>query len=78
MNNSAKALTQIPVGRYVRIHRLQSEPGICFRLRELGFCENAVIRTVTNGEGNLICEVCNTRVGLNHSIAHDILVTPFE
>jgi hypothetical protein len=31
-----------------------------------------------NGEGNLICEVCNMRVGLNQSIAQDIIVSSFE
>jgi Fe2+ transport system protein FeoA len=43
----------------------------------MGFCENAIVRLVVNDEGNLICEVCNTRIGLNHSIAHDIIVAPF-
>ena len=78
MNSSAKALTQIPVGRFARIHRLHSEPGVSSRLREMGFCEDAVVRMVVNGDGNLICEVCHTRIGINHSIAHHILVTPLE
>ena len=71
------SLTQIPVGRFARIHRLQSHPDVSLRLREMGFCENAIVRLVVNDEGNLICEVCNTRIGLNHSIAHDIIVAPF-
>ena len=71
-------LTEIPAGRLVRIRRLQSQPDVCLRLREMGFCENAIVRLVVNGDGNLICEVCNTRVGLNHAIAHDIIVAPFE
>ena len=72
------SLTQIPVGRFARIHRLESQPEISFRLREMGFCENAVVRLVVNEEGNLICEVCNTRIGLNHAVANDIIVSPFE
>ena len=72
------SLTQIPVGRFARIHRLESQPDISFRLREMGFCENAVVRLVVNEKGNLICEVCNTRIGLNHAVADDIIVSPFE
>ena len=78
MTTSTTSLTEIPAGMFVRIHRLQSEPDVCFRLREMGFCENAIVRLVVSGEGNLICEVCNTRVGLNHRLADDIIVAPFE
>ncbi|HTR81152.1 MAG TPA: FeoA family protein [Bacteroidota bacterium] len=78
MIDNVMTLTQIPVGRFARIHRLESEPEVSCRLREMGFCENAIVRLVVNGEGNLICEVCNTRVGLNHSISDDIIVTSFE
>lgn len=78
MEKSMISLTQIPVGRFARIHRLESHPDVSFRLREMGFCENAVVRLVVNEEGNLICEICNTRIGLNHSVADDIIVSPFE
>ncbi|MGA7161145.1 MAG: FeoA domain-containing protein [Bacteroidota bacterium] len=78
MSSLTTTLNEIPAGRLVRIHRLQSQPDICFRLREMGFCENAIVRLVVNGEGNLICEVCNTRIGLNHALADDIIVAPFE
>jgi ferrous iron transport protein A len=71
-------LSEVPEGRFVRIRKLQSEPDVCHRLRELGFCEDAIVRLVVNGEGNLICEVCNTRIGLNLAIAQDIMVSPFE
>lgn len=78
MNESTTSLSEIPAGRYVRIHQLQSQPDVCFRLREMGFCENAIVRLVVNGEGNLICEICNTRIGLNHALADDIIVSTFE
>ncbi len=78
MNSLTKTLTEIPAGRFVRIHRLQSQPDVSFRLREMGFCENAIVRLVVNGEGNLICEICNTRIGLNHALADNIIVSPFE
>ncbi len=73
-----RSLSETPVGKRVRIHQLESKPEVCHRLRELGFCENAIVRCVVNGEGNLICEVCNTRIGLNHSIAKEIIVSAFE
>lgn len=71
-------LAHIKSGKTVRIQQLNSQPETCQRLRELGFCENATVRCVTNGSMQLICEVCNTRVGLNHSIASSIIVSPIE
>lgn len=71
-------LAEIPAGTTVTISRLESHPETCLRLRELGFCENATVRCVTNGSSQLICEVCNTRVGLNHSTANSIIVAPSE
>lgn len=68
-------LAHIQSGTTVRIQQLNTHPETCQRLRELGFCENAVIRCVTNGSTQLICEVCNTRVGLNHSVAKTIIVS---
>lgn len=71
-------LTEVPVGRRVRIAKLSAQPEMCSRLRELGFCENAVLRCVNKGNGNIICEVCNTRVGLNHLVAGAIFVSSLE
>ncbi len=71
-------LKNAPVGKYYRISDLQSTPEVCHRLRELGFCEDAVIRCMSNSESHLICEVCNTRFGLNEHVAKDIVVVPFE
>jgi ferrous iron transport protein A len=73
-----KTLAQTPAGKTVRVSHLSSHPENCQRLRELGFCENALIRCVTNGTAQLICEVCNTRVGLNHNVAQSIFVMPIE
>lgn len=71
-------LAEIPAGTSVTISRLESQPETCLRLRELGFCENATIRCVTNGSSQLICEVCNTRIGLNYSTANSIIVSPLQ
>lgn len=75
---SATTLTEAPVGKYFRIYDLQSTPEICHRLRELGFYENAIIRCMSNSESHLICEVCNTRFGLNEHIAKGIFIVPFN
>ncbi len=71
-------LAQTPAGKKVRVSKIESQPETCHRLLELGFCENATIRCVVNGSNQLICEVCNTKIGLHHSIANSIIVTPLE
>ena len=71
-------LTDVPQGNVVRVRLLQSLPELCSRLRELGFREDAVVRCVVNGSRQLICEVCNTRIGMHHSTARTILVSPYE
>ena len=73
-----KTLIDVPIGTTVRIAHLNSPPEACLRLRELGFCENSIIRCVNRGSGNIICEVCNSRVGLNHAVASAIYVSTFE
>jgi len=68
-------LIDAPNGTRVRIRHLTSRPEISTRLRELGFCENAVVRCVMKGYGNIICEVNNTRVGLDSGLARGIHVS---
>ena len=43
------------------------------RLRELGFCEEAVIRRVSGGS-RVVCQVCGTKVALNRAVAGRIQV----
>jgi ferrous iron transport protein A len=73
-----RTLAEIPAGTTVTVSHLDSHPDTCNRLREIGFCENATIRCVSNGSSQLICEVCNTRVGLNYTTANAILVLPSQ
>jgi len=77
-SNSITSLSNVSVGQRVWISMLCSTPETCSRLREMGFCENAVVRCVMKGEETIICEVCNTRIGLNSTIANSIDVAPFE
>lgn len=43
------------------------------RLRELGFREDQRIRLLTK-QSNLICQVCNARLGISEKLADGILV----
>jgi ferrous iron transport protein A len=67
------ALTDLPVGSSGRVHALRGEPGFCARLRELGFCESAVIEKVA-GQKNVICQLCGTRIALSDRAAKHVLV----
>lgn len=77
MSHLQLALSDVAVGKHVRIRHLHSSPEVCNRLREMGFCENALVRCVAKAH-NIICEVCNSRVGLNEEIAGTIVVSPIE
>jgi ferrous iron transport protein A len=66
-------LSSVGAGRRVRVRQIDSEPGACLRLREMGFCENAEICMVSAG-CPLICRVCGVRVALSRQLASSILV----
>jgi len=68
-------LKDVPIGTRVRIRQLHSAPETCNRLREMGLCEDAVIRCLMKGDRSIICEVCNARVGLSGGLASEIVVT---
>jgi len=71
-------LIDVPVGTRVRIRHLSSRPEVSTRLRELGLCENATVRCVMKGFGNIICDVYHTRVGLDIGLARRIHVSVSE
>jgi Fe2+ transport system protein FeoA len=71
-------LADAPLGKSVRISRLRSRPDVSVRLREMGFCEDAIVRCVMKSHGNIICEILNTRIAMNGRLAGDIFVYPFE
>jgi ferrous iron transport protein A len=59
----------------VRVLRLEAEESLCHRLREMGFCENAVIRCLQSGP-SCICQIQHARVGLSGQLAARIVVEP--
>jgi Fe2+ transport system protein FeoA len=68
-------LNQIKAGTSVRIKQLATSPDMTSRLRELGFCEEQQIKLVSR-HANLICQVCNARLGISPELAEAILVEP--
>jgi Fe2+ transport system protein FeoA len=57
----------------VCIRELTTAPEVTDRLREMGFCEDQKIKLVSRAS-NLICQVCNARLGISHKLADSILV----
>ena len=72
-NHPTVDLTQVGSGDQVRVRRLDCAPSTCERLREMGFCENAVVKKIRGG-ADLVCWVCGTRVALSARLAKQILV----
>jgi ferrous iron transport protein A len=66
-------LTQVGSGDEVRVRHLACSPSTCQRLREMGFCENALVTKIRGG-ADLVCWVCGTRVALSARLAKQILV----
>jgi len=70
-------LSRVKAGVAVRIKRLCASPEMQERLRELGFCEEQIIRLLTS-QANFICQVCNARLAISQQLAQIILVEPLQ
>ncbi len=70
-------LSRVKAGVAVRIKRLCASPEVQERLRELGFCEDQIIRLLTS-QTNFICQVCNARLAISEQLAQIILVEPLR
>jgi ferrous iron transport protein A len=78
MMAEAGNLTAMPLrlarrGVTVRVADVRGEAGVCTRLREMGFCEQAEVRVIQN-TGAMVCQVCGVRVCLSRELAENILV----
>ena len=69
----AQSLSKASSGRRVRIKCLRGEEGTCQRMREMGFCESAIVEKVSES-GALICKVCDSKVALSKKLADNIIV----
>jgi ferrous iron transport protein A len=68
-------LTHVKAGVAVRIKQLCASPELQNRLRELGLCEDQIIRLLTS-QSNFICQVCNARLAISQQLAQLIMVEP--
>src|ERR1051325_9632918 len=66
-SNPLCPLNQVKVGLAVRIKQLCATPAVADRLRDIGFCEDRVVRLLA-GHGNFICQVCNSRLALSEQL----------
>jgi ferrous iron transport protein A len=70
-------LSRVRAGVAVRIKQLCATPEVQNRLRELGFCEDQIIRLLTS-QSNYICQVCNARLAISEQLAQLIMVEPLQ
>ena len=68
-------LNRVQTGVAVRIRQICAAPEVQNRLREIGLCEDQIIKLVTS-RANFICQVCNVRLALSEQLAELILVEP--
>ena len=70
-------LTKMRAGCVVIVRQLTAAPEVNQRLRELGFVEEQRVKVITL-QNNLLCQVCNARLGLSAKLAELILVEPAD
>ncbi len=70
-------LTRVKAGSIVCIRQLAGSPEIRVRLREMGLGEKQIVRLLSR-QSNVICQVCNARLGLSQELAESILVEPVQ
>ena len=70
-------LSRVKAGTVVCIKHLSGAPEIRVRLREMGFGEKQIVKLLSK-QSNLICQVCNARLGISEQLAETILVEPLH
>ena len=68
-------LSRVRAGCVVIIKQLTSDPEVDQRLREMGFGEEQRVKVITL-QNNVLCQVCNARLGLSAKLAEKIMVQP--
>jgi len=66
-------LSRVQAGTTVCIKHLSTAPELKSRLREMGLCEEQIIKLVAR-DSNFICQVCNARLGISEKLADSIMV----
>jgi Fe2+ transport system protein FeoA len=70
-------LSRVKAGTVVCIKQLSTSPELRDRLREMGLGEEQKIKLLSR-QSNLICQVCNARLGISEQLADAILVEPLH
>jgi Fe2+ transport system protein FeoA len=70
-------LNALRAGATARVRRLASTPEINLRLREMGVFEDQRVKMLAR-PSNIICQVCNTRLGISQELAAAIWVEPLS
>jgi ferrous iron transport protein A len=70
-------LNDLRDGESGRVIGLKGRDEISQRLREMGFCESAVIQKI-GGKHMVVCELCGVRVALSDRAAQGIEVEPIR
>ena len=68
-------LSSVKAGTVVCIKELSAAPEVRDRLREMGFGEKQIVKLLSR-QTNLICQVCNARLGISEKLARTIWVEP--
>ena len=68
-------LSCVKAGSVVCIRQLSASPEMRVRLREMGLGEKQIVKLLSR-QSNLICQVCNARLGISQKLAESILVEP--
>ncbi len=74
-NTNSCSLAQASAGAVLFVRELSAPHEVAIRLRELGFCEQQRIRLLSK-HTNIICQVCNVRLGISRDLAKMIMVEP--
>lgn len=72
-NTPSKNLSEASKGQHFKIKCLAGEEKLCQRLREMGFCESAVVEKIADS-GTLICKVCDSKLVISKELAQHIIV----
>ena len=68
-------LNNVKAGSLVRIKQLNGSQEVTLKLREMGFCEEQRIKLLLKHTNtSIVCQVCNSRIGLSAKLAESIMV----
>ena len=69
-------LPYAPVDTSLRVIGFGTSKGVAHRLSSMGVIENSIIRVMHQAGGSLVIAMKNTRLAIEPSIAHKVIVTP--